>query len=122
MTNEELAGKISNQINDLEKGMKEAIKPLSEKVRELEVAQTHMRANLQGQINMDAEKINRNFQITCEQDAQLQDRVAKLEQAKTTWGERGKQMGMGMVGAAVVMGGAALIDWAFSGSVTTNQQ
>lgn len=108
MTNEELAGKISTQINDLEKGMKEAIKPLSEKVGELEKRAT---------ILHDLDKIQDSRSLA------LMDRVAKIEQAKTTtWTERGKQMGMGMVGAAVVMGGAALIDWAFSGPNTVQSQ
>jgi hypothetical protein len=119
MTNEDLATKISSQIAALEGTMKGAI---DGKVAELEAAMTRMRTSLQGQIDADLTKIDRNFQITCEQDAQLQDRVAKLEQAKTTWGERGKQMGMGMVGAGIVLGATALIDWAFSGPNTVQSQ
>jgi hypothetical protein len=107
MTNKELAGKISTQINDLEKGMKEAIKPLSEKVGELEKRAT---------ILHDLDKIQDSRSLA------LMDRVAKLEQAKTTWGERGKQMGMGMVGAGIVLGATALIDWAFSGPNTVQSQ
>ena len=102
--NEDL-NKISNQIATLESNMKGAI---DGKVAELEAVMTRMRTNL--------------LQITCEQDAQLRERVAKLEGSKTTWKECGKQMGYGALGAAVVMGGAALIDWMFQGPVTTTTQ
>jgi hypothetical protein len=118
MTNEDLATKISSQITALEGTMKGAI---DGKVAELEAAMTRMRTNLQEQINADLTKIDRNFQITCEQHENLMERVAKIEGSKTTWKERGKQVGYGALGAAVVMGGVALVDWAFSSSSTTTQ-
>ena len=119
--NEDL-NKISNQITALEGTMKERLTPINMRVNEMEVAMSHMRTNLQEQINADLAKIDRNFQINCKQHENLMERVAKLEGSKTTWKERGKQVGYGALGAAVVMGGAALIDWMFQGPVTTTTQ
>lgn len=122
MTNEDLSQKIGNQIATLESNMKEAIKPINMRVKEMEVALESMRTNLQGQVNAGLAKIDRNFQINCEQHENLMERVAKIEGTKPSWKERGKQMGMGMVGAGIVLGATALIDWAFSGPNTVQSQ
>ena len=115
--NEDL-NKISNQIATLESNMKERLTPINMRVNEMEVAMSHMRTNLQ-----ELEKKSVLDKIQDTRTIALQERVAKLEQAKTTtWTERGKQVGYGALGAAVVMGGVALIDWAFSGPNTVQSQ
>ena len=104
MTNEELSQKV---VTALENTMKEAIRPISGKVEDLEKKTTLLH---------DLDKIQDTRTMN------LMERVAKIEGTKPSWKERGKQMGMGMVGAGIVLGGAALIDWAFSGPNTVQSQ